>query len=183
MGNDIEGIIGTILGFFVLIIVLGAMIPVFNSLTGSDNKQREVDSLNQKIAQLNAELEIKNSEIAGLKSIILATNKTLTEKDNLISNLTITIQEKDLIIENLKNELEYFEEKGYIQDIHNNYYNISNYFEKIEKQFFPIHLSISLISITLFAIILKEFAVISFLKRVRKRLSSRKEEKKLPPLN
>ena len=177
MGDgDIQGIIGAVLAILFLVVFVSAMIPVFNSLNGCTDKQNEIDKLNKQNSDLNQLISSKDIEISGLKAVIDSTNKTLTEKESIISNLTGQLTEKDIVIANLTTQLSYYQEKKYLQEISNNYYNISNYFEKIENKFFPIEVSISLISITLFAIILKEFAVLSWLKRKFWKKESKKDE-------
>jgi SMC interacting uncharacterized protein involved in chromosome segregation len=175
--SNIEGIIGAVLSFVFLIIFLSALIPMFNSLNGCEDKQTEIETLNNKINELNQLLDGKEVEISELNSTIDSIGDSLGEKDELISNLTGQLKEKEQIIKNLNEELSYFQEKKYLQEINNNYFTISNYFERIENKFFPISISISLISITLFALILKEFAVISFFKRLIARKKQKEETK------
>lgn len=172
-GQSIEKIIGGIFSIIVLIIFISAIIPLFASLNGSDEKQKEIDSLKNQISGLNQELSNKDIRISEIQANLDATGKTLNEKDLIISNLSGQLTEKDKQIQNLTEELTYLNEKGYLQDISNNYYTISNYFEKIENRFFPIEVSISLISITLFAVILKEFGLWSW---IIKYLKKKKEK-------
>ena len=42
---EIQAIIGAIISIFILIIFVSAMIPVFQSLTGADQKQSEINKL------------------------------------------------------------------------------------------------------------------------------------------
>lgn len=169
--EDIGKIIGGIFAILIFIVFLSALIPIFNSLNGNDDKQKEIDSLKNQISSLNQEIVNREVKISELQSNLDSIDKTLNEKDLMISNLTGQINEKDRAIQNLTDELSYLNEKEYLHDINNNYYAISNYFEKIENKFFPIEISISLISITLFAVILKEFGlwtlIIKFFRKKR----------------
>ncbi|MEK6888811.1 MAG: hypothetical protein AABW80_01755 [Nanoarchaeota archaeon] len=178
---DFEKIIASIFAIFFLIIFFSAMIPIFSSLNGGNEKQAEIDKLNTKASELNGIINLKEVRISELEGIILSANKTLSEKENIIANLTGQLTEKDFVIENLTEQLKYYGEKQYLQDINNNYYNISNYFEKIENQFFPIKISISLISITLFALIIKVFGLGRWIKEVYNRF--RKKESNTEGVN
>ncbi|MEM4625379.1 MAG: hypothetical protein QXJ28_01255, partial [Candidatus Pacearchaeota archaeon] len=89
-----------------------------------------------------------------------------SEKDMKILNLTLQLVETHKQIENLTNilnktidELNYYKEKKYVEEIRNYFYNISNYFTNIQNKFFPIEVSISLISITLSIVIFKLFHI------------------------
>lgn len=163
--TNFEGILGSIFALIFLIISLSAVVPLLFSLGDSDGKQGEIDELNNKINELTSIAAAKDIKISQLEGVINARDNTLDEKDRTISDLTGQLKNKDQIIENLTKEISFYTEKTYLQEITNNYHNISNYFEKVENKFFPITVSISLISLTLFALILKDFSVISFIKR------------------
>lgn len=175
--SNIEGIIGSIFAIVFLILFVSAMIPVFNSLNGNNEKQQEIDKLNSQIGVLNQELSNKDSQIVGLQATIDSFNGTLNEKDKLISNLSSQILEDNITIQNLSYELSYLKDRAYLQEINNNYYNISNYFEKIEKKFFPIEISISLISVTILGLIIKEFALIAWFKSLYSRVRDKRNKK------
>jgi len=49
--NDVEKIIGGIIALFFLIIFLSAMVPVFQSLTGQNDKQNEINRLLKQSSQ------------------------------------------------------------------------------------------------------------------------------------
>jgi len=182
--GDIEKIIASVFSLFFIIIFFSALIPLFNSL--GNTHQNEINNLNNQISTLNQKLSEKEIQISQLQSIINSVNNTITQKDQTISNLTGQLKQKKMVIKNLTNELSYLQEKRYLQEINNNYYNISNQFQKIENQFFPISISISLISVTLIALIIKEFTLIQFFKRLLKKLFRKRDKKeellKLPNL-
>jgi hypothetical protein len=173
--EDIGRIFAAIISFFILIVFISAIIPIFGSLSGGNDKQAEINNLNLKVNELNQVISSKDVELSQLKSIIDSTNKNLTEKDSIISNLTSQIIEKQLVIENLTLELTSLKEKKYLQEINNQYYNISNYFERIENKFFPIEVSISVISAALLSVLIKEFALISWFKRLWGRFKNGEE--------
>lgn len=172
--GDFEGIVGSIIALIFIGIVLSAIIPAIVSISGND-KQSEINKLNEQISDLQGEINSKNIQIDQLQSKISAMDQNITEKDNRISDLTGQLGQKDLIITDLNSQLNYYSEKEYLREINNNYYSISNYFEKIENKFFPIEISISLISLTLFAFIVKEFALINWFKNLWQRIKKKKE--------
>jgi septal ring factor EnvC (AmiA/AmiB activator) len=158
-GEDINSIIGGIFALFFLIIFFSAMIPVFHTLTGQDEKQGEINNLNEKIINLEQEINNKSIEISELNSLLNSFNSTIGEKDNLLSNLSGQLTEKEKQIEELSTELEKYKEKEYLPIINNNYYNILNYVEKIENKFYTINLTIGLISLTIVGIVIKLFGL------------------------
>ena len=178
--GDVEKVIASVFALFFLIIFLTAIIPLFSSIGGGNDKQAEIDKLNSKISEQNSVINSKDVKISELEGIVSSANKTLSEKENLISNLTGQLTEKDFIITNLTEQLKYYGEKEYLQEINNNYYSISNFFEKIENQFFPIKVSISLISITLFAMIFKVFGLGKWFRKIYEKV--RKKENKIEKL-
>lgn len=157
--QDIEKIIGGIIAVFFIIIFFSAMIPVFQSLTGQNEKQDEINKLNAKITSLEQELASKNVEISQLQGLLGSLNSTIGERDTIISNLTGQLTEKENKIIELSQELEGYREKEYLPMINNNYYNILNYVERIENKFYTINLAIGLISLTLTGIVIKLFGL------------------------
>ena len=174
--EDIVKIIGAIISLLFLIVFIGAMIPVFSSITGQDQKQNEINELNAKIANLEQEKANKEIEILQYRAILESLNSTLGEKDNTISNLTGQIAEKDNQIANLSNELSSYKEKEYLPTINNNYYNILNYIDKIENKFYTINLALGLISLTLTGIAIKLFGLDVTLKLFFNKIRKRKEK-------
>jgi len=172
---DIEKIIGSIFALFFLIIFLSAMIPVFNSLTGQEDKQTEINKLSNRITELEQELVNKNVEISQLSSLLESLNSTIEEKDILLSNLTGQLTEKEKEVQDLSKELGNYKEKEYLPTINNNYYNILNYIEKIENKFYTINLAISLISLTLAGIMIKLFGLDVTIKLFFKKFKRKKK--------
>ena len=173
---EIQAIIGGIVAIFFLIIFFSAMIPVFQSLTGADDKQAEISRLTNENTALKQELSNKEVEISKLRALLESLNSTIGEKDTLISNLTGQITEKEKEIQDLSQELEGYKEKEYLPTINNNYYNILNYVERIENKFYTINLAISLISLTLFGMVIKMFGLDVIIKLLWKKLRRKKTE-------
>lgn len=171
---EIQAIIGGIISIFFLIIFMSAMIPVFQSSTGANDKQTEINKLNTKISELEQTINNKQIEISQLKGILESLNSTLEEKDNIISNLSGQLTEKENQIQNLSNELSNFKEREYLPTINNNYYNILNYIEKIENKFYTINLAIGLISLTLFGMVIKMFGLDVTIKLLLKKIRKKK---------
>ncbi|HIJ02660.1 TPA: hypothetical protein HA363_08460 [Candidatus Woesearchaeota archaeon] len=157
---DFEGLIGLIIVVPIILIFLGAMIPLFQNI---DGRQDDINKLNNQIGQLKSDINSKEVSISELQSKLQSMDATVGEKDNMIANLSGQIEKKNQEIQNLTEQLKYYAEKEYLQDINNNYYTISNYFEFIQNQFFPIKVSISLLSITLLGLVLKVFHVHKFI--------------------
>jgi len=157
---DFEGLIGLIIVVPIILIFLGAMIPLFQNI---DGRQDEINNLNSQITQLKSEIASKEVSISEFQSKLQSMDATVGEKENMIANLSGEIERRNQEINNLTEQLKYYDEKEYLQDINNNYYTISTYFEHIENQFFPIKLSISLLSITLLGLVFKVFHVHKFI--------------------
>ena len=179
---EIQTIIGSIISIFFLIIFISAMIPVFQSLTGADDKQAEINKLTNENNALKQQVADKEVEISQLRALLESLNSTIGEKDTIISNLTGQITEKEKEIEDLSRELEGYKEKEYLPTINNNYYNILNYVERIENKFYTINLAIGLISLTLFGMVIKMFGMDVTLKLIwrkfRKRDANKNDEQK-----
>jgi len=157
--DDIGKIIGGIMAIFFMIIFFTAMIPLFQSLSGQDGKQAEINELNNKIIGLEQEIANKNIEISKLRGLLDSLNSTIGEKDAIISNLSGQLTEKENQFNLLSRELENYREKEYLPTINNNYYNILNHVERIENKFYTINLAIGLISLTLTGIVIKLFGL------------------------
>ena len=157
--QDIEKIIGGIFAILFLIIFFSAMIPVFQSLTGADDKQTEINKLTNENIALKQDIANNEVEISQLRSLLESLNSTIEEKDALLSNLSGQLTEKEKEIQDLAKELENYKEKEYLPTINNNYYNILNYIERIENKFYTINLAISLISLTLLGVVVKMFGL------------------------
>ncbi len=173
--EDIVKIIGAIISLLFLLVFIGAMIPVFSSITGQDQKQNEINELNAKIASLEQEKANKEIELAQSRAILESLNSTIGEKDHLISNLTGQIAEKDNQIANLSSELSLYKEKEYLPTINNNYYNILNYIDKIENKFYTVNLAIGLISLTLTGIAIKLFGLDVTIKLLWRRIRGKNQ--------
>ncbi len=174
--SEIQAIIGGIIAVFFLIIFISAIIPVFQSLTGTDEKQAEINKLLNENAVIKQQLADKEVEISQLRALLESLNSTIGEKEAIISNLTGQITEKEKEIQDLSQELEGYKEKEYLPTINNNYYNILNYVERIENKFYTINLAISLISLTLFGMVIKMFGLDIAIKLLWKRLRKKKTE-------
>ena len=173
---EIQTIIGGIISIFILIVFIYAMVPVFQSITGADDKQAEINKLINENTALKQELSNKEVETSQLKSFLNSLNSTIGEKDNIISNLTGQITENENEIDELSQELKGYKEKEYLPTINNNYYNILNYVERIENKFYTINLAIGLISITLLGIVIKMFGLDITIKLLWKRLRRKGKE-------
>lgn len=173
---EIQAIIGGIISIFFLIVFFSAMIPVFQSLTGADDKQTEINRLTNDNTALKQQLANKEVEISQLRALLESLNSTIGEKDTLISNLTGQITEKDKEIQDLSQELEGYKEKEYLPSINNNYYNILNYVERIENKFYTINLAIGLISLTLFGMVIKMFGLDVTIKLLWRQIRRKKTE-------
>jgi len=156
---EIQTIIGVIISLFILIVFIYAIIPLFQSITGAEQKQAEINKLANENNALRQALNNKDIEISRLNSLLTSLNTTISEKDNLISNLSGQITDKEKEIQDLKKELDEYKEKTYLPTINNNYYNILNYVERIENRFYTINLAISLMSIPLLGIVIKIFGL------------------------
>lgn len=174
--DNIGKIIGAIIALFFLIIFFTAMIPVFQSITGQDEKQTEINKLNGRIVELEQELSNKDIEISQLKGLLESLGSTIEEKDTLISNLTGQITEKENEINELSDELENYREKEYLPMINNNYYNILNYVERIENKFYTINLAIGLISLTLAGMFIKLSGLDATIKLFFRKFKRKKEQ-------
>jgi septal ring factor EnvC (AmiA/AmiB activator) len=172
---EIQTIIGGIISILFLVIFLSAMIPVFQSLTGADQKQAEINELTNENNALKQQLANKEVELSQLKGFLESLNSTIEEKDNIIANLTGQITEKEKQIQDLQDELKSYQERKYLPTINNNYYNILNYVERIENRFYTINLAIGLISLTLFGMVIKMFGLDVTIKLLLRKL--RKKEK------
>ncbi|MBS3133862.1 hypothetical protein J4214_01365, partial [Candidatus Woesearchaeota archaeon] len=53
---EIQTIIGSIVSIFILIVFISAMVPVFQSLTGTDDKQAEINKLINENTALKQEI-------------------------------------------------------------------------------------------------------------------------------
>ena len=173
---EIQAIIGGIFAIFFLIIFFSAMIPVFQSLTGADQKQTEINKLTGENTALKQQVANNEVELSQLRALLESLNSTIGEKDKVISNLTGQITEKENQIQNLSNELQNFKEREYLPTITNNYYNILNYVERIENKFYTINLAISLISLTLFGMVIKMFELNITITLLWKKLRKKKIE-------
>ena len=171
---EIQAIIGGIISIFFIIIFLSAMIPVFQSLTGADEKQAEISKLNSRISELQQTLNNKEVELSQLRAFLNSLNSTIEEKDNIISNLTGQLAENENEIQNLSNELKNFKEREYLPTINNNYFNILNYVERIENKFYTINLAIGLISLTLFGMVIKMFGLDVTIKLLWRKIRKKK---------
>jgi septal ring factor EnvC (AmiA/AmiB activator) len=172
--SEIQAIIGGIISIFFIIIFLSAMIPVFQSITGADDKQTEINKLNTKISEFEQIINNKEVEISQLRGILESLNSTIEEKDNIISNLSGQLTEKENQIQNLSNELNNFKEREYLPTINNNYYSILNYVERIENKFYTINLAIGLISLTLFGMVIKMFGLDVTIKLLWRKIKKKK---------
>jgi len=85
--NNIEGIVGSILGVFVILIFVSAMVPLITNLNGSDDKQKEIDNLKGQISTLNQEIDSSEVKISELQSNLDTIDKTLNEK--ILGNFTL----------------------------------------------------------------------------------------------
>lgn len=157
--SEVQAIIGSIISIFFIIIFLSAMIPVFQSLTGADDKQTEINKLTEENNLLKQQLSNKEVEVSQLRGLLESLNSTIGDKDSIIYNLTGQITEKEKEIQELSQELEGYKEKEYLPTINNNYYSILNYVERIENKFYTINLAIGLISLTLFGMVIKMFGL------------------------
>lgn len=173
---DIQAIIGGIISIFFLIVFLSAMIPVFQSLTGADQKQAEIKELKDENSALNQQIDNMQVELSQLRGFLDSLNSTIEEKDNKIANLSGQISEKEKQIKELQEELSSYQEKEYLPSINNNYYNILNYVERIENKFYTINLAIGLISLTLFGMVIKMFGLDVTFKMLFKRLKRKKRD-------
>ena len=173
---EIQAIIGGIISILFLVVFLSAMIPVFQSLTGADQKQAEINKLTDENVALKQQLANREVELSQLRGFLESLNSTIEEKDNIIANLTGQITEKEKQIEDLREELTSYQERKYLPTINNNYYNILNYVERIENKFYTINLAIGLISLTLFGMVIKMFGLDITIKLLWKKL--RKKEDK-----
>lgn len=156
---EIQAIIGGIISILFLIVFLSAMIPVFQSLTGADQKQAEINKLTDENTVLKQQLANREVELSQLRGFLESLNSTIEEKDNIIANLRGKITEKERQIKDLREELTSYQEREYLPTINNNYYNILNYVERIENKFYTINLAIGLISLTLFGMVIKMFGL------------------------
>jgi len=172
---EIQTVIGGIISIFFLIIFITAMIPVFQSLTGTDQKQAEINKLTDENTALKQQLANKEVELSQLRGFLESLNSTIEEKDGIIANLTGQITEKEKQINDLQEELKSYQEREYLPAINNNYYNILNYVERIENKFYTINLAIGLISLTLFGMVIKMFGLDVSIKILWRKL--RKKEK------
>ena len=173
---EVKAIIGGVISIFILLIFISAMIPVFQSLTGADEKQAEINKLTNENTALKQELSNKEVEISQLRALLGSLNSTIGEKDTIFSNLTGQITEKEKEIQDLSQELESYKEKEYLPTINNNYYSILNYVERIENKFYTINLAIGLISLTLFGMVIKMFGLDVTIKLLWKKLRKKKTE-------
>ena len=173
---EIQTIIGGIFAIFFLIIFVSAMIPVFQSLTGADQKQAEISRLTDENTALKQQLANKEVEISQLQAVLESLNSTLGEKDTIISNLTGQITEKEKEIQDLSQELANYKEREYLPTINNNYYSILNYVERIENKFYTINLAIGLISLTLFGMVIKIFGLDTTIKIFWRKIRKKKPE-------
>ena len=178
--DDIGKIIGSIIAIFFMIIFFTAMIPIFQSLSGQDDKQAEINELNSKVVGLEQEIANKNIKISELRSLLDSLDSTIGEKDAIISNLSGQLTDKENQILELSQELKNYREKEYLPTINNNYYNILNYVERIENKFYTINLAIGLISLTLTGIVIKLFGLDVTIKLFFKKF---KRKNKLPDLD
>lgn len=157
--GQIQEIIGGFVALLFLILFISAMIPLFQSLTGADDKQIEINKLNVDNTAVKQQLADKEIEISRLQALLDSLNSSIGEKDRYISNLTGQIKEKEKNIQDLSQELMGYKEKDYLPSITNNYYNILTTIEKIENKFYTINLAIGLISLTLFGMVIKIFGL------------------------
>ncbi|MBU0459663.1 MAG: hypothetical protein KKH52_05015 [Nanoarchaeota archaeon] len=174
---EIQAVIGGIISILIIIVFISAMIPVFQSLTGADQKQAEINKLVNENTALKQELSIMDVKVSQLNAFLDSLNSTIGEKDTIISNITGQLTEKEKEMSDLSKELESYKEKEYLPSINNNYYNILNYVERIENKFYTINLAISLISLTLLGIVVKIFGLDVTIKLMLKKLRSRKKDK------
>ena len=171
---EIQTIIGSIISIFFLIVFILAMIHVFQSITGADKKQAEINKLTAENTELKQQLANKEVELSQLRAILESLNSTIGEKDSLISNLTGQITEKEKEIQDLSKELSDYKEREYLPTINNNYYNILNYVERIENKFYTINLAIGLISLTLFGMVIKMFGLDVTIKLLWRKIKKKK---------
>ncbi len=172
--SEVQTIMGSIISIFFIIIFFSAMIPVFQSLTGADDKQTEINKLREENNLLKQQLSNKEVEVSQLQGLLESLNSTIGDKDSIISNLTGQITEKEKEIRELSQELEGYKEKEYLPTINNNYYNILNYVERIENKFYTINLAIGLISLTLFGMVIKGFELDVTIKRLWRKFRKNK---------
>jgi len=173
---EVQAIIGGIVAIFFLIVFISAMIPVFQSLTGADEKQAEINKLTNDNIALKQQIANKEVEISKLRALLESLNSTIEEKDTIISNLTGQITEKEKEIQDLSQELKGYKERVYLPTINNNYYNILNYVERIENKFYTINLAIGLISLTLFGMVIKMFGLDVTIELLWRKLRKKKTE-------
>ena len=152
MDFDIEGIIALIL-FLVLVVPILLVIVSQIQNIGCEKYINEINNLKSEIQQLKAQLEEKDSEIIRLNSLLSSLNKSLSEKDKLIVNLTAELNKTRKENEILKKEINYYEERKYVTEIHNYFLNVSNQLTKIQNRFFMVELSIGLLSFSLLTFI------------------------------
>ena len=174
---EIQAIIGGIVAILFLIIFITAMTPVFQSLMGADQKQAEINKLTTENTALKQQIANNEVELSQLRGLLESLNSTIGEKDTIISNLTGQITEKEKEIQELSQELKGYKEKEYLPTINNNYYSILNYVERIENKFYTINLAISLISLTLFGMVIKMFGLDVTIKLLWKKLRKKEENK------
>ena len=115
---DFEGLIGLIIVVPIILIFLGAMIPLFQNI---DGRQDDINNLNNQISQLNSDVASKDVSISELQSRLQSMDATVGEKENMIANLSGQIEKKNQEINNLTEQIKYYDEKEYLQDINNNY--------------------------------------------------------------
>lgn len=183
MADNVGEIFGAIIG---IILIVGVVIPLIFSIPNAfgNDKQNEINNLNQQLANANIEISNRDIQIAELNSIINSNNQTISEKDFEIARLNGEITEKELVIDNLTEQLDYYSEKRYLQEITNNYYDIYNSFEKIENQFLPINISLTLFSLVSLALVIKVFGAHLLIKRLWKKIFKKgKKVPNLPPLD
>ena len=137
---------------FVLFSVLFHTVNQFQNI-GCEKYINEINNLRSEIRQLKAQLNEKDYEITKLNSLLSPLNKSLDEKDKLIANLTAELNKTKRENEILKKEINYYEEKKYITEIHNYFMNVSNQLTRIENRFLMIEFSIGLLSFSLLTFI------------------------------
>jgi hypothetical protein len=164
---DIEGIIGTILFVIVFLIAISGIFSVINTTDSRINEINRLKKENDALRTNNLELQ---KIIAQKDSVILAMDNSIGEKEKTISDLTGNLSDTNQEILRLLDELSYYSEKKYMSEINNNYYNILNNISYIENKFYYINIYLTLLSITLLALIGKMFGIKKLVIKIYKKI-------------
>jgi len=153
---DFEGIVGTILFVFVLIVIITS---VFSFINTNDSRISEINKLKKENDNLKGNNLLLQKTVAQKEAVIKAMNDSIGEKEETISELTGKLEDKNQEVQKLLDDLSYYSEKKYVSEINNNFYNISNSISYIENRFYIINIYITLLSITLLALIGEVFGI------------------------